>query len=191
MVSFDIHPLLTHIHTVFLIVLVKIVKMAVNTEAGTYWQHHPQSRWPDKAEVTTPCTRVHVGEGTTSHPQEGNHPGKMSKPQGSQAPTQELCSALRQTCLCSVILPLPFFNPSIARRRRGAFTLPPSHSQFPVTANAKRTSTVKKVFRKDDVHDLKAGQRSLSQPSHTSGSAFPNPTHSRAKDSLFRHPNSF
>ena len=79
-----------------------------------------------KAEVTAPCTRVHVGEGTTSHSQEGNHPGKTSKPQASQAPTQELCSAHRQMCLCSVILPLPSFNPSIARRRRGAFTLPPT-----------------------------------------------------------------
>ena len=47
------------------------------------------------------------------------------------------------------------------------------HSQFPVTSKAMRTSTVKKVFRKDYVHDLKAGHKSLSQPSHTSGSAFP------------------
>ena len=126
MVSFDIHPLLTHIHTVFLIVLVSTVKMAVNMEGWTYWQHHPQSRWPDKAGVTAPRTRMHVGEGTISHSQEGNHPRKMSKPEGIQAPTQELCSAHRQMCLCSVILPLPFFNPSIARKRRGAFSLPPT-----------------------------------------------------------------
>ena len=51
-----------------------------------------QLRWPDKAEVTAPRTRVHVEEGTTSHSEEGNHPGKMSKPEGIQAPTQELCS---------------------------------------------------------------------------------------------------
>lgn len=75
----------------------------------------------------------------TSYPgavEEGNHSpfrrretiqGKCPSQKGS-GPTQELCS--RQMCPCSVILPLPFINPSIARRRRGAFTLPPTALNF-------------------------------------------------------------
>ena len=105
MVSFDIHPLLTHIHTVFLIVLVKIVKMAVNTEGGTYWQHHPQSRWRDKAEVTTPCTWVHVGrEPRPTHKKETMQ-GKRASHRRARPPLRNSAQlAGRRACAQSLCL---------------------------------------------------------------------------------------
>lgn len=153
MVSVNVHPLLEHIHThkhtqenaVFPMVLVDVAKMAVKKERKACEHRHSQSRGPDKAAVmcyptshlVSRCVWVRqhthpIGwPAVVVHRKEKKHSGKIFRP-------EETTPAHSRTLLCSKVvvsvfghLPLTYFNPGTATRRKGAFILPLNPSHFP------------------------------------------------------------